>query len=154
MHRQIRQGQGSMRARLALAVLAALVLGGCAAIRIDLETPEVSFVSLRAAEASFFEQHLAVRTKVRNPNDAEQPVAGPDAAVGLADDPVARRVPVREVVVAANGQLEFDTQVAGNAATALVKVAGGDRNSGDIGDRLKGKLSPRIGLQRTVPFEE
>ena len=71
--------------RLALTVLAPLVFGGCAAIPTNLETPEVSFVSLRAVEASFFEQLLEVRMKVRNPNDIELPVNGLDVGVIAGD---------------------------------------------------------------------
>ncbi len=56
-----------MRIHSILAALATLVLAGCAALPTNLETPEVSFVALRAVEASVFEQRLEVRMKVRNP---------------------------------------------------------------------------------------
>ena len=56
-----------MRIHSILAALATLVLAGCAALPTNLETPEVSFVGLRAVEASVFEQRLEVRMKVRNP---------------------------------------------------------------------------------------
>lgn len=154
MHRQIRQGRDSMQTRLALTVLAALALGACAAIPTNLETPEVSFVSLRAVEASFFEQQLEVRMKVQNPNDVELPVHGLDVDIELAEQPFAHGVSVREFVVPANGEAEFDMKVTANAATALLKIAGGDRKSDDIGYKLKGKLSTKIGLLRTIPFEE
>lgn len=144
-----------MRTRLALIVLAVVALGGCAAIPTNLKTPEVSFVSLRAVEASFFEQRLEVRMKVRNPNDVELPVNGLDVDIELAEEPFAHGESVREFVVPANGEAEFDMQVTANAATALLKIAGGDRRKSDAIDyKLKGKLSTRIGLLRTIPFEE
>src|SRR5688572_31359497 len=79
--------------------------------------------------------------KVRNPNDVELPVNGLDVDIELAEEPFARGVSVREFVVPANGEAEFDMQVTANAATALLKIAGGDRKSDDIGYKLKGKLS-------------
>jgi hypothetical protein len=61
----------------ALLLLVGMAFAGCATLPTNLETPEVSFVSLRAVEASVFEQRLEVRMKVRNPNDVELPVNGP-----------------------------------------------------------------------------
>ena len=61
----------------------------------------------------------------------------------------------REFVVPAHGEAEFDMIVTANAATALLKIAGGDRKSREeIDYRVKGKLSTRLGLLRTIPFEE
>lgn len=134
--------------------LVAFVLAGCAALPTNLKTPEVSFVSLRAIEASLFEQRLEVRLKVSNPNDVELPVNGLDVDVELADEPFAQGVSAREFVVPAGGEAEFDMLVTANAATALLKIAGGEANSDAVPYRLKGKLSTKIGLLRTIPFEE
>ena len=54
----------------------------------------------------------------------------------------------------ARGEAEFDMIVTANAATALLKIAGGDRKTDAIGYKVKGKLSTKIGLLRTIPFEE
>ncbi len=143
-----------MKMRSCFSVLAALALAGCAAIPANFETPEVSFVSLRAVEASLFEQRLEVRMKVRNPNDLELPVNGLDVDVELADEPFAHGVSVREFVVPAKGEAEFDMLVTANAATALLKIASEGRKSDAIDYRLKGKLSTRLGLLRSIPFEE
>ena len=137
-----------------MALLAGLALAGCTALPTNLETPEVSFVSLRAVEASVFEQRLEVRMKVRNPNDVELPVNGLDVDVELADEPFARGVSAREFVVPAGGEAEFDMLVTANAATALLKIAGDGGKTDAIPYKLKGKLSTKIGLLRTVPFEE
>jgi LEA14-like dessication related protein len=133
---------------------AALLLAGCAAIPRDLKTPEVSFVSLRALEASMFEQKLEVRMKVRNPNSIELPVNGLDVDLELAGEPFAHGVSAREFVVPALGEAEFDMSVTANAVTALLKIAGGERKSKEVDYRVKGKLSTRLGLLRTIPFEE
>jgi LEA14-like dessication related protein len=135
-------------------IAAGLTLAGCAGIPRDLKTPEVSFVELRTVEASVFEQKLEMRMKVHNPNDIELPVNGLDIQVELADEPFAHGVSARQFVVPARGEAEFDMIVTANAATALLKIAGGDRGSQDIDYRLKGKLSTRIGMLRSIPFEE
>jgi hypothetical protein len=57
-------------------------------------------------------------------------------------------------VIPAGGEAEFDMNVTANAASALLQIAGADRKSGQIGYRLKGKLSTRIGMLRTIPFEQ
>ncbi len=133
---------------------AVLGLAGCAAIPTDLKTPEVSFVSLRAVDASVFEQRLEVRMKVRNPNTIELPVNGLDVDLELAGEHFANGTSAREFVVPALGEAEFDMNVTANAMTALLKIAGTERKSKEIDYRLKGKLSTRLGLLRTIPFEE
>ena len=136
-----------------VAALAALALAGCASLPTNLKTPEVSFVSIRAVEASVFEQKLEVRMKVHNPNSMELPVNGLDVDLELAGEPFAHGVSAREFVVPANGEAEFDMNVTANAVNALLKIAGG-KNTDAIAYRLKGKLSTKIGLLRTIPFDE
>jgi LEA14-like dessication related protein len=136
-----------------LALLGSLT--GCTGLPSDLRTPEVSFVGLRAVDASLFEQRLEVRMKVRNPGIIELPVKGLDVEVELAEEPFAHGVSAREFVVPAQGEAEFDMIVTANAATALLKIAGSDRKSREeISYRVKGTLSTRIGLLRSIPFDE
>jgi LEA14-like dessication related protein len=131
------------------------VLAGCAGLPSDLRTPEISFVGMRALEASLFEQRLEVRMKVRNPNIIDLPVKGLDVEVELADEPFAHGVSAREFVVPAQGEAEFDMMVTANAATALLKIANSDRKAREeIGYRVKGRLSTRLGLLRSIPFDE
>jgi LEA14-like dessication related protein len=132
-----------------------LLLAGCAGLATQLETPEITFVGIRAVEASLFEQKLEVRLRVRTPNTMALPVNGLDVAMELAGEPFATGVTAREFVVPAHGEAEFDMIVTANAATALLKIAGGDRQSREeIGYRLKGRLSTKLGLLRSIPFEE
>jgi LEA14-like dessication related protein len=143
-----------MHGKVAAAVLG-LALAGCAGVPRDLETPEVSFVDVRSVEASVFEQRLEVRLRVRNPNSIELPVRGLDVDVELAGEPFAHGVSAREFVVPALGEAEFDMLVTANAATALLKLAGaGEESRDEVPYRLTGRLSTRIGMLRTIPFEE
>lgn len=143
-----------MNGSRAIGLASTLLLAACAALPTNLRTPDVSFVSLRAVEASLFEQRLEVRMKVHNPNDVALPVNGLDIDVELADEPFARGVSAREFVVPAGGEAEFDMLVTANAASALLKIAGSGDRSEAIPYTLKGKLSTKVGLLRTVPFEE
>lgn len=140
--------------KLLLFMAAGLALAGCAGVPRNLEAPEVSFVGIQAIEASFFEQRLEVRMRVNNPNTIALPVNGLEVDVVLADEPFAHGVSAREFVVPAQGEAEFDMIVTANAANAILKIIGGDRHQKEIGYRLKGKLSTRLGLLRTIPFEE
>lgn len=137
-----------------LLLFGSLAVAACTGIPRDLQTPEVAFVSLRAVEVSVFEQKLEVRLKVHNPNRIELPVNGLDIDVELAGEHFAHGTSTREFVIPAEGEAEFDMNVTANAATALLKIAGADRSSGQIDYRLKGKLSTRIGMLRTIPFDQ
>ena len=140
--------------RTSAALLAGLLaLPGCATLPTHLETPDVSFVSLRAVEASVFEQKLEVRMKVSNPNAVELPVNGLDVDIELAGEPFAHGTSARQFVVPANGEAEFDMNVTANAAAALLKIAG-EKGGDAIDYRLKGRLSTKVGLLRTIPFDE
>jgi len=143
-----------MRAPWLFPLILGAVLSACTGIPRNLQTPEVSFVGLRAVEATVFEQRLEVRMKVRNPNDVALPVRGLDVDVELAGEPFAQGVSAREFVVPPRGEAEFDMNVTANAATALLKIAGKDLKSDAIAYRLKGKLSTKIGMLRTIPFDE
>ena len=116
-----------------LLALASLALAGCTGIPRDLKTPEVEFVSLRAIEASVFEQKLEVRMKVMNPNTIELPVNGLDIDIELADEPFAHGVSARQFVVPAQGEAEFDMIVTANAVAAILKIAGGNYKAEEIG---------------------
>ncbi len=143
-----------MRTKI-LAVAFATLLVACAGFGTKLETPHVSFVGIKALEASIFEQRLEVRLRVQNPNNRELPVNGLNVDVELAGEPFARGVSAREFTVPANGEAEFDMIVTANAATALIRILGSDRKSREaIEYRLKGKLSTRLGIFRSIPFEE
>ena len=133
----------------------AAALFGCAGVPTHLETPRVSFVGLHAVEAGMFEQRLQVRLRVQNPNNLELPVKGLDVDVELAGEPFAHGVSAREFTVPARGEAEFDMIVTANAATALMRIAGGEHKRGSAVEyRLKGKLSTRLGMLRSIPFEE
>lgn len=137
------------------ACLLSLGIAGCVGLGTKLETPHVAFVGLKTVEASLFEQKLEVRLRVQNPNGIELPVKGLDVDVELAGEHFAHGVSAREFAVPAYGEAEFDMNVTANAASALIKILGGDSKTREnIPYRLRGKLSTRLGLLHSVPFDE
>lgn len=144
-----------------LAALAALLVvlavpAGCASLFPRLETPRLSLVSVEMAEATLFEQRLVVRLRVQNPNDIALPVRGLTVDFELAGQDFAQGVSARAFEVPAFGEAEFDMMITANAATALLKLATrGDALKREALDyRIRGTLSTRLGMLRSVPFEE
>ncbi|HEY7741196.1 MAG TPA: LEA type 2 family protein [Steroidobacteraceae bacterium] len=132
-----------------------LALAGCAGLGTQLESPRVSVVGIRALKADLFEQQLEVRLRVENPNALDIPVRGLDVNVELAEEPFAQGTSAREFTVPAHGEAEFDMLVTAHAATALLRIASAGREQREqVGYRLSGKLSTRLGLLRSIPFEE
>lgn len=144
-----------MTARFIAAMALVLALAGCAGLGTKLESPRVSVVGIRAVKADLFEQRLEVRLRVENPNALDIPVRGLDVNVELAEEPFAQGTSAREFTVPAHGEAEFDMLVTAHAATALLRIATGGREQREqVGYRLSGKLSTRLGLLRSIPFEE
>ena len=143
-------------ARVAGAALVALALGACAALVPKLETPKLSLVGVQLHDATFFEQRLLVRLRVRNPNDLVLPVKGLTVNFELDGVDFAEGVSARAFDVPALGEAEFDMLVTANAATALLEIFGKDRrkSSKELDYRISGKLSTSLGLLRSVPFDE
>jgi LEA14-like dessication related protein len=142
--------------RVVLAMVASsLVAAGCAGLGAKLESPRVSVVGIRTLEASLFEQTLEVRMRVQNPNTLDIPVRGLDVEVELAGEPFAQGISARQFTVPARGEAEFDMIVTAHAATALLRIATASRQEREqVGYRLKGKLSTKLGMLRSIPFEE
>jgi len=143
-------------ARFAAAALVALALGACATLGPKLETPKLSLVGIQLHDATFFEQRLLVRLRVRNPNDRVLPVKGLTVNFELDGVDFAEGVSARAFDIPALGEAEFDMLVTANAATALLEIFGKDRrkSSKELDYRISGKLSTSLGLLKSIPFDE
>jgi LEA14-like dessication related protein len=142
---------------LAMAIVGlALACAGCSGLVPKLETPQLSLVGIRIQDMTFFEQHLLVRLRVRNPNDLALPVKGITVDFELAGEAFAEGVSARAFEVPAFGEAEFDMMVTANAATALLRIIDESRGKrvDSLDYRIRGKLSTSLGLLRSVPFDE
>ena len=140
----------------ALTLALAVLVAGCASLGTQLEAPRLSLVGIQLQDASFFEQRLLVRLRVQNPNDLVLPVNGLDVSFELDGEDFAEGVSARSFEVPALGEAEFDMLVTANAATAVLRILekGKGKRIETIHYRIRGKLSTRLGLLRSVPFDE
>lgn len=155
------RARSTVRARwpwAALPLVLAFLAAGCASLGTPLEAPRLSLVGIQLQDASFFEQRLLVRLRVKNPNDLVLPVKGLDVSFELDGEHFAEGVSARSFDVPALGEAEFDMLVTANAATAVLRILEKGKGKGKRAEtldyRIRGKLSTRLGLLRSVPFDE
>ena len=144
-----------MLAAVAALLAVVAITTGCGSLA-KLETPRLSLVSVEMSEATLFEQRFLVRLRVLNPNDLVLPVRGLTVDFELAGQDFAQGVSARAFEVPAFGEAEFDMMITANAATALLRLAtqGDALKRESLDYRIRGKLRTRLGMLRSVPFEE
>ena len=135
---------------LRAAALVALICLLPACISTHLEQPTLSVVSVEFIKGDLLSQQLRVRMRVQNPNDRALPVRGINYEVELAGKAFAHGDSVSEFLVPANGGAEFDVNVTANAASALLRLLGGDDKPAY---RIFGKVRLASGLVRNIPFD-
>ena len=87
-------------------LLAVLLMGGCAGMGI--QTPSVTVASIEVIEAGLFEQRLAFKLRVLNPNNVEIPINGLSFEVELNGEPFAKGVSDKAVKVPRMGEAMLD----------------------------------------------
>jgi LEA14-like dessication related protein len=136
-------------ARLFAALIA--LLAACATAE-KLEPPKVSIVGLHVVSAEVWVQHLKVRLQLHNPNDRDLPVTALEYTIEIAGQNIASGSYAESFVVPAHGDVEFDTNVTANLASALLRLLT-HVPSTLVPYRLAGKITLAEGLGR-IPFEE
>lgn len=144
--------------RVGVWLLLWVTLAGCAALGPKLEAPTLKVLDVEIMKGDFFEQQLAVRMQVRNPNDLELAIQGVTYTLELGGQELGRGLSGSRFVLPARGQAEFDMQVTVNLAGTLFKLAEQARRAGgrpdEIAYRLRGEVRLSRGLIRHVPFDE
>lgn len=143
---------------LGLLSLGLLLLAGCASLAPKLEAPSLKVLDVKVIKGDFFEQQLAARMQVQNPNDRELSVQGITYTLELGGQELGRGLSGSRLVLPAKGQAEFDMQVTVNLAGTLFKLAQEAQRAGgrpeEIRYRLRGEVRLSRGLIRNVPFDE
>ena len=81
------------------AILAILLLAGCASWFMKGESPEVLVTNITPLDATAFEQRLQVDLRIRNPNDFDLSMTGIDFSLNLNGKRLARGLGNKEVTI-------------------------------------------------------
>ncbi len=81
------------------AILAILLLAGCASWFLKGESPEVLVTNITPLDATAFEQRLQVDLRIRNPNDFDLTMTGIDFTLNLNGKRLARGLGNKEVTI-------------------------------------------------------
>jgi LEA14-like dessication related protein len=139
-----------------VAAVLLLAVAGCATMGKDLQTPDLSLVSIQMLSTDMFAQRFKVRVLVKNPNDLELPVRGLDYQIFLMGDSFAEGVSSDRFVVPARGEAEFDMLVTTNFVSSLgrlvSRVGGGKLENLDY--EIVGKVLLDKGVVRKIPFSK
>lgn len=140
------------RRMLAAAILLAVLLGGCSGLDIR-QPPSVTLAGIEVIEANLFEQRLALKLRVLNPNNVEIPVNGLSFEVELNGEPFAKGVSDRAVRVPRLGEAVLEVTAVTGLAGILRQLQGLSRGSNDaLPYRIKGRLV--IGSSLGIDFDE
>jgi LEA14-like dessication related protein len=137
-----------------LAVLAAVLLGGCSTLPTNLIAPTVDLVGIQMMSTDMFAQRFRVRVKVDNPNDVELLVKGLEYQILLMGDSFAEGNSMDRFVLPAKGEAEFDMIVTTNFVSSLgrliSRVGGGKLENLDY--EITGEVLLEKGIMRKIPF--
>jgi LEA14-like dessication related protein len=141
-------------ARAPAAILAALLLAGCA-LAPKFQTPQLSVADVQILGGDLWSQRLKVRMHVQNPNDRELPVRALEYTIEVEGQTFATGASTDAFIVPALGESDFDMNVTTNlAGTVLKLLVRGSGSDNTVNYRLTGKLSLSAGLLRTIPFDQ
>lgn len=132
----------------------AVCLSGCAALRPDLQAPQLTLVSVAMTSADIFNQQFLVRMHVENPNDRELPIRGIDYKLFLEGDSFAEGVSNKPFVVPAKGETEFDMIVRTNFVSGAARLMSRLNGRDQVQYVFEGKVLTDIGMAKKIPFQE
>lgn len=121
------------------AILLAVLLSGCAGMGI--QTPSITVAGIEVIEAGLFEQRLAIKLRVLNPNNVEIPINGLSFEVELNGEPFAKGVSDKAVTVPRMGEAILDVTAVTGVAGIIRQIQGLSRGNIDaLSYRIKGRL--------------
>ena len=128
-------------------------LAGCALFVSRLAAPRLAIVNIQVRRADFWQQHLKVRVRVRNPNSLNLAVKSISYALDIAGQRLATGTCAQGFTVPAHGSAEFNTEVTANMAGALLTLLAQGRDR-PVHYRLTGRVELAHGWLRSLPFDE
>jgi LEA14-like dessication related protein len=147
----MRAERGVRRARALAPLIVLAALGGCAWLAPRLQSPRVRVIGVRVRSATFWQQRLQVRLRVRNPNGVNLPIDAIRYTLRIDGRTFANGRTVRRFDVPAHGSADFNTYVTANMAGALLRILSGGRQQ-PVRYRLRGEVEVAE-LLRELPFD-
>lgn len=137
-------------------LVAGVLLNGCAALDVAVESPEVTLKKVDLADLDFSQQTFVLSFDVHNPNSFALPVNYVSYGVKLDDQQFASGESVAEFTIPARGEGEFvirvDLDLLRTAPHLLYKVR--DATTRDLPYQLQGKLGIDLPLVDKVAFRK
>ncbi|MGE5256895.1 MAG: LEA type 2 family protein [Hyphomicrobiales bacterium] len=143
-----------LRGSAATALLALLMLAGCAGIGKPLETPRISLANIQVQESKGLETAFLVQLRVMNPNDVDLDIRGVDCDLEINDKPFAYGISNTPVKVPAFGSETLPITVY-SSVLDIVKSLLGLPQREDLTYKLKGKVHLAGGglMPSLLPFD-
>jgi len=147
-----------MRARLSgsasAALLALLMLAGCAGLGKSLETPRISLADIQVQESKGLETTFLVHLRVMNPNDVDLDIQGVDCDLEVNGKPFAYGISNTPVKVPAFGSDTLPVTVY-SSVLDIVKGLLGLPQREELSYKLKGKVHLAGGslIPSLLPFD-
>ena len=145
-----------MRRSLAGLVLCVVTvsLTACAALRPDLQPPQLTLVSIAMTSADIFNQQFLVKVNVENPNDRELPITGIDYKLFLEGDSFSEGVSNKPFTVPAQGDIDFDLTVRTNFVSGAARLLSRLNGRDQVNYVVEGKVLTDISMLKKIPFQE
>jgi LEA14-like dessication related protein len=124
---------------VAAALLALLMLGGCAGLGKPLETPRISLANIQVQESKGLETAFLVHLRVMNPNDVDLDIQGVDCDLEINDKPFAYGISNTPVKVPALGSETLPITVYSSVLDIVRGLLGLPQRE-DLSYKLKGKV--------------
>jgi LEA14-like dessication related protein len=111
-----------MNMRYFIAMVFAMILGGCASMQPPLESPYVGLTDMRILNVTLFEQRYALKVRVQNPNAVALPINGMDFRLDINDVELGRGVSDKAVTVPAYGEAVYEIDLVSNFAHIIHQI--------------------------------
>lgn len=136
-----------------LLTLAALALGGCAALTKQVQAPALSLSQVQILESTLLEQRYRLTVRVDNPNAITLPIRGMHYAVKFAGVDFASGVTPTAFRVPANGAHDVEIDVTTNLLRSAQQLMAYLRDRPETLDyELSGEIEVDLPFVGAVPF--
>lgn len=136
-----------------LIAAALLTLQGCAALKTQIQTPQLSLSQVQMLESTLLEQRYRLTVRVQNPNAVSLPIKGMNYAVKFAGVDFASGVTPMAFRVPARGEHNVDIDVTTNLLRSAQQLMTYLRDRPDTLDyELTGEIQVDLPFVGAVPF--